>query len=88
MTDECLFGFEIDAVADGDFTDLTVAASDGTRRSYRIAGADQGHYTAFYDEVARDYGTGRIAIPVPPPSPEDIRTNPARECAPAKRASR
>ena len=73
MTNECLFGFEIDAVADGDFTDLTVAASDGTRRSYRIAGADQGHYVTFYDEVARDYGTRRPhqveLAPEPPRGP-------------------
>ena len=46
-------------VADGDATDLVVTTSDGSHRSYRIAGGEQHDYTAFYDAIAADYGTRR-----------------------------
>lgn len=51
--------FTIDAVADGEATDIQVAASDGTRRAYRIAGGEQLDYSAFYNKVAADFGTRR-----------------------------
>jgi len=51
--------FTIDAVADGEATDLTVTASDGRVQGYRIAGNQQHHYAAFYDAVARDFDTRR-----------------------------
>jgi hypothetical protein len=51
--------FTIDAVADGEATDMAVSASDGSRRTYRIAGGEQSHYTAFYHQVAEDFGTRR-----------------------------
>ncbi|MGI8931874.1 MAG: hypothetical protein ACR2FK_05800, partial [Sphingomicrobium sp.] len=50
--------FSIDAVADGEVTDLVVT-SGGTRRAYRIAGGEQHDYTAFYDVVAADFGMRR-----------------------------
>ena len=51
--------FTIDAVADGEATDIRVSASDGTRPAYRIRGGEQLDYSAFYDEVAKDFGTRR-----------------------------
>lgn len=51
--------FHIDARADGEATDMQVSASDGSRRSYRIAGGDQLDYTVFYNQVAEDFGTRR-----------------------------
>jgi hypothetical protein len=51
--------FAIAPVADGEATDLTVSASDGSRRCYRIRGGEQRHYTAFYNQVADDFGTRR-----------------------------
>ena len=49
--------FTIEATAEGDATTMRVAASDGSRREYRIAGGDQADYTAFYHQVAADFGT-------------------------------
>ena len=51
--------FTIDATADGEATMMRVAASDGTRRDYRIGGGEQVDYTAFYNQVAEDFGTRR-----------------------------
>ena len=51
--------FEIEAEGDGEATDMRVRASDGSRRGYRIAGGEQEHYTAFYNELADDFGTRR-----------------------------
>ena len=51
--------FKVDAVADGEATDIEVSASDGSRRSYRIAGGEQADHTAFYHQVAEDFGTRR-----------------------------
>lgn len=51
--------FRVDAVADGEATDIQVSASDGSRRDYRIAGGEQSDYTAFYNQVAEDFGTRR-----------------------------
>jgi len=51
--------FAIDAIPDGDATDVTVTASDGRVHRYRIAGNEQLDYAAFYDEVALDFDTRR-----------------------------
>ena len=51
--------FTIEAEADGEATDMRVTASDGSRRDYRIAGGEQAHYTAFYNQLADDFGTRR-----------------------------
>ena len=51
--------FTVDAVADGQATDIRVSASDGSLRAYHIAGGDQRDYTAFHDCVASDFGTRR-----------------------------
>ena len=51
--------FKIDAVADGEATDIQVSAGDGSHRAYRIAGAEQADYTAFFNQVADDFGTRR-----------------------------
>ena len=51
--------FTIDAAAQGEATMIRVEASDGARRNYRIAGGEQAHYTAFYHQVAEDFGTRR-----------------------------
>ena len=52
-------GFTIDAAADGEASDIRVSSSDGTERRYRIAGGEQADYTAFYSQVAEDFGTRR-----------------------------
>ncbi len=51
------FAFDVDAVADGEATDLTVRPSTGALRRYRIGGGDPLHYEQFFDELARDFGT-------------------------------
>jgi len=48
--------FRVEASADGEATELTVAASDGRTASYRIAGGDPEHYAGFYAALARDFG--------------------------------
>ena len=63
--------FSIEASADGEATDVNVAASDGVRRSYRIAGGNQLDYTAFFNAVAADFGTRpphHVQEPLPEPS--------------------
>ena len=51
--------FLVDAVDKGEGAQITVRASDGTTRSYEIAGGEQPHYAAFYAALARDFGTRR-----------------------------
>jgi len=48
--------FTVEAEADGAATRLLVS-SGGEARRYRIAGGDQQDYSAFYRELARDFGT-------------------------------
>lgn len=50
--------YSIDAVADGEATDLVVT-SEGARRAYRIESGEQHDYTAFFDRIAADYGMRR-----------------------------
>ena len=65
--------FTIDPVADGESTDLIVTTGNGMRRAYRIDGGEQHDYTAFYDDIAADYGTRRPhhveQVPDAPSSP-------------------
>ena len=69
--------FTVDPAADGDATDLGVSASDGTQRRYRIKGGDQGDYTAFYDELAADFGTRRPhMVETAPEAPSGPRWQP------------
>src|ERR1044072_8710474 len=49
--------FEVDAVADGEATDIVVREASGLQRSYRIPGGDQGDYLRFFEELAGDFGT-------------------------------
>ena len=68
MTDPVTFA--IDAVADGEATELVVTSGD-VRRAYRIAGGEQADYTAFYETVAADFGTRpphHVEHPLPAPS--------------------
>lgn len=48
--------FTIDAAADGEGTRFVVSA-EGATRPYHVPGGDQGHYAAFFAELARDFGT-------------------------------
>jgi arabinan endo-1,5-alpha-L-arabinosidase len=48
--------FAVDAVADGAATRFAVSSA-GETRHYRVAGGEQGDYSLFYREVARDFGT-------------------------------
>ncbi len=57
MTTTETFAFEVEPVADGEATDLLVTPAGGSPRRYRIEGGEQDHYTAFYEELARDFGT-------------------------------
>ena len=69
--------FTVDPAADGEATDLGVSASDGTQRRYRIKGGDQGDYTAFYDELAADFGTRRPhMVETAPEAPSGPRWQP------------
>lgn len=53
-----MISFHVDAVERGEGTTLTVRASDGSARSYAIAGGEQQDYADFFAELARDFGTG------------------------------
>ena len=52
-----MMSFEVDAVEHGEGVRIDVRASDGTARSYEIAGIEQQHYADFFAELARDFGT-------------------------------
>lgn len=56
-TSDSPFSFAAEAAADGEATRLTVRASDGSSRSYRIGGGQQSDYVAFFAELAEDFGT-------------------------------
>ncbi len=49
--------FDVQAVADGEATDLTVREGEGPARHYRIEGGEQTDYARFFAEIAADYGT-------------------------------
>ena len=51
------FSFEVDAAKVGEGVQLTVHGSDGTTRTYAIAGDDQEHFSDFYAELNQDFGT-------------------------------
>ena len=49
--------FEVEAVAEGEGSRLSVTrAGGGETRHYRLAGGEQQHYTQFYRQLARDFG--------------------------------
>jgi len=52
-------GFNVDASADGEATDVVVSGSDGVTRRYRIRGGEQPDYSDFFAQLAADYGTRR-----------------------------
>ena len=61
-----MLSFKVDASAEGDATRVSVAASNGENRTYRIAGGDHADYLLFFDELAGDFGTrapGSAEIP-------------------------
>jgi GH43 family beta-xylosidase len=61
-----MLSFDVDASADGEATRITVAASNGVKRTYRIAGGEHADYLLFFDELAGDFGTrapGSAEIP-------------------------
>lgn len=49
--------FEVAASADGEATDFCIRFNDGEPREYRVGGGDPLHYEAFFEELARDFGT-------------------------------
>jgi arabinan endo-1,5-alpha-L-arabinosidase len=49
--------FDVQAVADGEATDLAIRDGEGPVRHYRIAGGEQTDYARFFAEIAQDYGT-------------------------------
>ncbi|HWH18626.1 MAG TPA: hypothetical protein VNT77_09885, partial [Allosphingosinicella sp.] len=52
------WAFEVEAVAEGEGTRFAVTRiANGETRHYRLTGGEQHDYTAFYRELARDYGT-------------------------------
>jgi hypothetical protein len=50
------YAFTVDAAAAGAATSFTITACGKTRR-YRVAGGEQGDYSAFFRELAHDFGT-------------------------------
>ncbi len=48
--------FAVDAVAEGEETRFAVAR-DGQARQYHLPGREQHHYSAFYADLSRDFGT-------------------------------
>lgn len=66
--------FQVEAAEDGEATRLSIAyADDGESRLYRIEGGEQDHYIAFYEALARDFGSSRAhrvtpALPVATPA--------------------
>jgi hypothetical protein len=66
--------FEVQAEEDGEGTRFAVTPSDGTgTRRYRLPGGEQHDYTAFYQELGRDFGT-RVphVYEEPPPHPQGL----------------
>ncbi len=58
MTNNEPVAFEVEAVAEGEGTRFAVTlAGSGETRHYHLPGGEQDDYTAFYTELARDYGT-------------------------------
>lgn len=56
MSNDRPFAFEVDAVEDGEGTRFAVIAA-GATRSYHVERGDPGDYSAFFAELARDFGT-------------------------------
>jgi len=57
MTQTDSLSFEVDAADKDEGVQLNVRASDGTTRTYDIAGGEQQHYSDFYARLNRDFGT-------------------------------
>ncbi|HEX8231733.1 MAG TPA: glycoside hydrolase family 43 protein [Caulobacteraceae bacterium] len=58
MTTNEQLAFKVEAAEEGEGTRLLVTAvGRGEPRRYRVEGGEQHHYTAFYKELARDFGT-------------------------------
>jgi hypothetical protein len=58
MAEDQPFLFEIDPAEEGEGRRFTVRpAAGGEARTYRLPGSDQEHYAAFFNELARDWGT-------------------------------
>jgi arabinan endo-1,5-alpha-L-arabinosidase len=57
MTDTESLSFTVDATEDGDGSRLTVTASDGRQRIYRLPGRESQHYAEFFFALSRDFGT-------------------------------
>lgn len=64
--------FRVDAVADGDATEIAVVEGVSGARRYRVLGKSSGHYESFFGELARDLGTrpSRQFDEVPPTTTE------------------
>ena len=64
--------YQVDAVAEGEGTRFTVTQlSTGAVRTYRLPGGEQGDYTAFYRQLADDFGMIQAhSFEGPPPSDE------------------
>ncbi|HKH28602.1 MAG TPA: hypothetical protein VKA61_09740, partial [Sphingomicrobium sp.] len=48
--------FDVDASAEGEATRVTVSASNGESRTYRITGGEHADYLLFFDRLAGDFG--------------------------------
>jgi hypothetical protein len=70
MTADHLPAFVVEAEAEGEATRFAVTeVGSGLTRHYRVAGGEQHDYSAFYRELARDYGTRETHdYAGPPPS--------------------
>ena len=57
MADSESLTFQVDARDDGEGVHITVAASDGGARSYALPGREAQHYSEFFRDLHRDFGT-------------------------------
>ena len=72
-----MLSFEVDASAEGEATRVSVAASNGESRTYRIASGDHADYLLFFDELAGDFGTRAPgSAEIPTTEEGDIRWRP------------
>ena len=70
MTIHPEYGFEVAAAEDGEGTVFDVSAPGQAPKRYRVAGGEPEHYSDFYDELARDFGTRLPRHFDEPPPPE------------------
>ena len=71
------FSFQVDAVEEGEGTHLSIAASNGDKRSYHIRSGEHSDYLLFFGELAGDFGTRAPgSAEIPTTEPDSIKWRP------------